>query len=326
MLLPNRTDDAGSDYRYSFQGQEKDNEIKGDNNSVNYKYRMHDPRVGRFFAVDPLAKQYPHNGPYNFSENRVIDGIELEGAEYLKIIHVIDTKAKLEVERIEIDYTGETPFGTYYEESFGSEGRGVKHMYSNTEGQPIAESRWDLHQSGYLSRGGIACHGFYQGSGCVTYTGYGDYDFTREPIDDADWVAYQHDMDYDEFEGDISYLEDVRTLYADETMLARLGYLKNSKDFEGYSQETQKSIDNALTAIGAMAEYKRRKISTMQKRGLDINSVEDIESVNWKAVVHKFSSLYYTLYLIAPDDDDVSNGADDRKWDSLEEQEDNSGN
>ena len=50
---------------------------------------MHDPRLGRFFAVDPLAPQYPHNSPYAFSENRVIDGIELEGLE------VISYKGKL---------------------------------------------------------------------------------------------------------------------------------------------------------------------------------------------------------------------------------------
>jgi RHS repeat-associated protein len=68
-------------YRYGFQNQEKDDEIKGVGNSVNYKYRMHDPRVGRFFAVDPLASEYPHNGTYNFSENRVLDGLELEGLE-----------------------------------------------------------------------------------------------------------------------------------------------------------------------------------------------------------------------------------------------------
>jgi hypothetical protein len=68
-------------YRYGFQNQEKDDEIKGAGNSVNYKYRMHDPRVGRFFAVDPLAAKYPHNGTYNFSENRLLDGIELEGLE-----------------------------------------------------------------------------------------------------------------------------------------------------------------------------------------------------------------------------------------------------
>ncbi|MBK7129004.1 MAG: hypothetical protein IPM74_03350 [Crocinitomicaceae bacterium] len=70
-----------SGYRYSFQGQESDDEIKGEGNSINYTYRMHDPRVGRFFAVDPLAGSFPWNSVYAFSENRVIDGIELEGLE-----------------------------------------------------------------------------------------------------------------------------------------------------------------------------------------------------------------------------------------------------
>lgn len=64
-------------YRYGFQGQEKD----GESGLVNYKYRMHDPRIGRFFAVDPLTASYPWNSAYAFSENRVIDGVELEGLE-----------------------------------------------------------------------------------------------------------------------------------------------------------------------------------------------------------------------------------------------------
>jgi len=68
-------------YKYGYQGQEMDNEIKGVGNSINYKYRMHDPRLGRFFAIDPLFRKYAYNSPYAFSENRVIDGIELEGLE-----------------------------------------------------------------------------------------------------------------------------------------------------------------------------------------------------------------------------------------------------
>jgi RHS repeat-associated protein len=69
-------------YRYGFQSQEIDGEIKGEGLSVNYKYRMHDPRLGRFFAVDPLADDYPYNSVYAFSENRVVDGVELEGREF----------------------------------------------------------------------------------------------------------------------------------------------------------------------------------------------------------------------------------------------------
>ncbi|NEN24147.1 hypothetical protein G3O08_11605 [Cryomorpha ignava] len=72
---------ASGGYRYGFQGQEKDDEIKGSGNSLNYKYRMHDPRLGRFFAVDPLFRDYPWNSTYAFSENKVIQMVELEGLE-----------------------------------------------------------------------------------------------------------------------------------------------------------------------------------------------------------------------------------------------------
>lgn len=41
------------------------------------------PDVGRFFNVDPLAEKYSYQSPYNFSENRVIDGRELEGLEWV---------------------------------------------------------------------------------------------------------------------------------------------------------------------------------------------------------------------------------------------------
>jgi len=77
------------DYRFGFQGQEKDDEIKGNGNSLNYKYRVHDPRIGRFLSVDPLAPKYAFNSPYAFSENRVIDGIELEGLEWNPIEDLI---------------------------------------------------------------------------------------------------------------------------------------------------------------------------------------------------------------------------------------------
>ncbi len=86
MLMPDRHDEInGRTYAYGFQGQERDDEVKGAGNAINFKFRMHDPRLGRFFAVDPLAADFPWNSTYAFSENRVIDGIELEGAERLSV-------------------------------------------------------------------------------------------------------------------------------------------------------------------------------------------------------------------------------------------------
>ncbi len=82
MQVPRRFDSIeDKDYRYGFQGQEKDNEVKGKGNSLNYTFRMHDPRVGRFFAVDPLEKEYPYYTPFSFSGNRVLDAKEIEGKE-----------------------------------------------------------------------------------------------------------------------------------------------------------------------------------------------------------------------------------------------------
>jgi RHS repeat-associated protein len=80
MLVPNRHGSSTA-YRYGFQGQEKDDELKGEGNSLNYTFRMHDPRVGRFFAIDPLFRKYPYYSSYAFSGNRVIDANELEGQE-----------------------------------------------------------------------------------------------------------------------------------------------------------------------------------------------------------------------------------------------------
>ena len=82
MTLPKRHGSTDF-YRYGFQGQEKDDEVKGEGNSLNYKYRMHDTRVGRFFAVDPLTDSYPWYTPYSFSGNKVIQFRELEGLEEL---------------------------------------------------------------------------------------------------------------------------------------------------------------------------------------------------------------------------------------------------
>lgn len=66
-------------YGFSFQRQEVDDEFW--DGSISYKYRIEDARLGRFFSVDPLTKKYPHNSAYAFSENRVIDALELEGLE-----------------------------------------------------------------------------------------------------------------------------------------------------------------------------------------------------------------------------------------------------
>lgn len=70
-------------YRFGFQGQEQDNILKGDGNSISFSYRIYDTRLGKFLSVDPLFHEYPWNSTYSFAENRIVDGIDLEGLEFL---------------------------------------------------------------------------------------------------------------------------------------------------------------------------------------------------------------------------------------------------
>ncbi|GAE66934.1 AHH domain-containing protein [Chryseobacterium indologenes] len=42
--------------------------------------------MARFFNVDPLSEKYAYQSHYNFSENRVVDGRELEGLEWVGVV------------------------------------------------------------------------------------------------------------------------------------------------------------------------------------------------------------------------------------------------
>jgi len=52
--------------------------------SYDYGNRIYNPGLGRFLSVDPLTKSYPMLTPYQFASNRPIDGIDLDGLEYLR--------------------------------------------------------------------------------------------------------------------------------------------------------------------------------------------------------------------------------------------------
>ena len=78
--MPSRST-VGNDYRFGFNGQEKDDEIYGEGKSLSFEFRNYDSRIGRFWSVDPLVGSYPWNSPYAFAENTPIWARELEGLE-----------------------------------------------------------------------------------------------------------------------------------------------------------------------------------------------------------------------------------------------------
>jgi len=84
MLTPGRKFDAGSGYRYGFNGKENDKDISS--GAQDYGMRIYDARIGKFLSVDPITKQYPELTPYQFASNSPNESIDLDGLESLSAI------------------------------------------------------------------------------------------------------------------------------------------------------------------------------------------------------------------------------------------------
>ncbi|PCJ89992.1 MAG: hypothetical protein COA57_00120 [Flavobacteriales bacterium] len=67
------------DYRYGFNGKEKDDEIKGTGKSYDFGARIYDPRLGRFASTDPWEGKYSWQTPYAYFKNRPVSQIDWNG-------------------------------------------------------------------------------------------------------------------------------------------------------------------------------------------------------------------------------------------------------
>ncbi|OFY86706.1 MAG: hypothetical protein A3F72_09615 [Bacteroidetes bacterium RIFCSPLOWO2_12_FULL_35_15] len=66
-------------YRYGFNGKEKDDEVNGGGNSLDFGARIYDPRLGKFLSLDPDFYRYPWNSPYAYAINSPIKLVDAEG-------------------------------------------------------------------------------------------------------------------------------------------------------------------------------------------------------------------------------------------------------
>ena len=77
--MPGRQYQSGGTYRYGMNGKEKDDEVKGNGNSVDYGARIYDPRLGRWLSVDAMAHNRTWVSPYNFVQNNPISRVDNDG-------------------------------------------------------------------------------------------------------------------------------------------------------------------------------------------------------------------------------------------------------
>jgi len=92
-------------YRFGFNGQEKDNEIAGVGNSLDYVKRSYDPRIARFKSVDFIAYKFPMLTPFQFASNSPIQNVDMDGLEGYK---VVDYQSKTTTIIVDIFYVPKT--------------------------------------------------------------------------------------------------------------------------------------------------------------------------------------------------------------------------
>jgi RHS repeat-associated protein len=85
----------GFDYRFAFNGKERDNETYGEGNAYDFGARIQDPRLGRWLSLDPMQSRYPDWSPYNYTMNSPITMIDPDGKYVVKSIKRYDANCKL---------------------------------------------------------------------------------------------------------------------------------------------------------------------------------------------------------------------------------------
>ena len=73
-------------YRFSFNGKENDNEVKGVGNSIDFGARIYDSRLGRWLSIDPLAEKFSSWTPYNFVMDNPLNIVDPDGKDTL-VVH-----------------------------------------------------------------------------------------------------------------------------------------------------------------------------------------------------------------------------------------------
>jgi RHS repeat-associated protein len=304
MIMPGRKFSAGGSYRFGFNGKEEDDDVKGDGNQQDYGMRIYDARLGRFLSVDPITEKYPELTPYQFASNRPIDGIDLDGMEYVKRIHTVNSTGEVIATKDIVYYTmseqqiralGGTPAGRYNSAPYGPEGKGIKHEYYLQNGTKAnIPDKWNL-------KGSFATHGLYSGDGSITYTGKvstngkQDYDHSWKPIDAADAIAKRHDINYSKV-GAYDVVEDSRTLSADLQMVDEATNYLNSVPFrlitgQRVAGETIVAAEGQKHLMTIFADYKKWKLTYMISIGLDPKSEADNKTVSLDRWYYRFKYI-----------------------------------
>jgi RHS repeat-associated protein len=107
MLMDGRHGQDGNRYRYSFNGMETDDEVKGEGNSYDFGARIMDPRIGRWLSCDRFAGKAAELTPFRFAGNVPIVYIDPDGNFEIKYTVYKDRSGRI------LGITKETIYGKF---------------------------------------------------------------------------------------------------------------------------------------------------------------------------------------------------------------------
>lgn len=246
----------------------------------------------RFLSVDPIASSYPMLTPYQYASNRPIDGIDLDGLEYIRFVVLLDKNGSFLKKYVAEDFRNKSEqemnqihktnnFYTQYSAGFGKLGKGVEYTYFKKTDQGTLEPAgqdWEVMQQTFT--GELTRHGLYYGAGSITsrgplfdkdpQAGTGAYDFGYKSIDLVDASGKAHDMEED-FVGFKGW-QHPQNILADIRFVKRLDkYLEAAKDanfidpFTGRkpSEEAINAANNAKTLFTKEILLKKTQLTLM---------------------------------------------------------------
>ncbi len=188
---------------------------------------MDNSSSNRFLSVDPIACNFPMLTPYQYASNRPIDGIDLEGLEYLTNTINIDLGKSTKGSAGAITSSHYVWYNANQHNAHGPLGQGVQYIVNySAGGKNVGKDAFFLARN--ASQFGISTeYGNYMGATALFKMepeGHGftkQFDYDLPAVDQVDYLAMNHDKAYDALgaAGPSSLFNDWGTTPVDEVAL-----------------------------------------------------------------------------------------------------------
>ncbi|WP_143709010.1 hypothetical protein [[Flexibacter] sp. ATCC 35208] len=180
----------------------------------------------RFLSTDPLTGSFSMLSPYQYASNRPIDGIDLDGMEYVTYTFVFNLD-KTDPKIGNLSNASYVWYNANQHNAHGSLGQGVQYIIKfQSGGKDIGQDAYFVARN--ASSFGVSLeYGNYMGATGLfkpNFDGLGsskNYDYDLPAVDQVDFLAKQHDDAYDKLNavGGNSLFNDWGTTPVDEAAL-----------------------------------------------------------------------------------------------------------